>query len=244
MSNLARLGKKLLGETTFCRLYIKVTHKGLIVNPDLNQCESGGSLVAEARKRWTHAKPDSDLTWHREISGDAFIKRLLKYYKPDSSTNILEIGPGYGRLLKAILNEGLAFKNYCGIDMSEENIDYLRRTFTSSNIYFAHGNAEDIELNDTFDLAVSSLTFKHMYPSYEKALSNMSRFINQNGMVLFDLIEGNLAAFTEDGTYIRFYKKTQIEKIVQRSGFELVGFDKVVHAPGFSRLLVIAQKPR
>jgi len=41
---------------------------------------------------------------------------VLKYYKPDSTTNNHEIGPGArsGRLLKAIIKEGLAFKNYCG----------------------------------------------------------------------------------------------------------------------------------
>ena len=82
-----------------------------------------------------------------------------------------------------------------------------------------------------------------MYPSFEKALANVSRHMNTKGMVFFDLKEGNVAFIEEDGvTFMRYYKKKQIKEIVQRSDLDVVGFDKVVHAPGYSRLLVIAQK--
>jgi hypothetical protein len=52
-------------------------------------------------------------------------------------------------------------------------------------------------------------------------------------MIFFDLIEGNGAVFYEDGTYLKFYDKSQIKDILIRSQLKLVGFDKVIHAPGF-----------
>jgi SAM-dependent methyltransferase len=232
-----------LGDTISTRLYLKITQKGNIVNPNKVPPESTESLIKKARKRWVYAKPDTHLTWDREISGDAFIKKMLRYYdKFDDTTNIIEIGPGYGRLLKSILNQHLAFKNYYGIDISKENIDYLKRTFAAPNLQFIHANAEDVILDTTFDIAISSLTFKHIFPTFEKTLSNISKYMNKNATVFFDLIEGNLSLFEEDETYIRYYQKSHVKEILKHSGLKLIAFDNVLHMPGHFRLLVVAQK--
>ena len=240
---IAKLSRALLGRTTTTKLWINLTHRGRIIS--FNQLSLSGSkedLVAETRKRWVQSKPDLHLTWNKQIPGDNFVKKVLGY-ATISDKNILEIGPGWGRLLKAILKENLSFENYYGIDISEKNIAYLKNTFQTPNIHFIHANAEDVILNSTFDIVISSLTFKHMYPSFEKLLINISQYVSKKGIVFFDLIEGNVAFIGEDGvTFIRYYKKEQIQEVIQRSNLDVVGFDKVIHAPGYSRLLVIAQK--
>src|SRR5215208_1581789 len=174
---IAKLCRAVLGQTRTTKLWINLTHRGHIISFDqLSSLESKENLIKEATtKNWEQANADLGLTWGKEVSGDAFIKRLLMYYTTTntiSGKNILEIGPGSGRLLKAILKENLPFKKYYGIDISEKNIAYLKKTFQMPNIHFIHGNAENVNLNTTFDIAISSLTFKHMYPSFEKALAN------------------------------------------------------------------------
>lgn len=239
-----RLLRIVLGETLYVKSWIKIHRRGCIVNFDQLSSELEEHLINNSKKRWEQAKPDLHLTWNMDISGDAFIQGVLMHTAIQSSKNILEVGPGWGRLLKAILEKNISFKNYYGIDISRENIAYLKNTFQIPNIHFIHGNIEDIKLDTTFDIIISSLTFKHMYPSFEKALTNISQYMNKKGMVFFDLLkEGNIAYFEEDGvTFIRYYKKKQIKEIIQRSNLDVVGFEKVIHAPGYSRLLVIAQK--
>lgn len=236
-----RAAASALGDARFITLYCKINHNGQIVkSEELPYPEE--RMKAEARKRWIGAKPNKHLTWNKEVSGDAFVKKILTYGQFIANKNILEIGPGYGRLLKAILKENLAFKNYYGIDLSAENISYLKKTFNASNIHFINGNAEDVTLDIKFDTILSSLTFKHIFPTFEKALYNISRHMAENGIIFFDLIEGNGGVFYDDGTYIKFYDKIKVKDILGRCQIKLVGFDKVVHAPGFARLLVIAKK--
>jgi len=222
-------------------LYIKIKRRGHIVNPE-KLLDSKEHMKVQARKRWIEAKPNVHLTWDKEVSGDAFIKKVLKYGTFQPNKNILEIGPGYGRLLKAILKENLPFKNYYGVDLSAENIFYLKKTFTTPNVHFICGNAEDIQFDNTFDMTISSLTFKHMFPTFEKTLHNVSTHMKKGSMIFFDLYEGNVGFFEEDGTYIKHYSKSQIKDILKRSMLELVDFDNVTHSPGFSRLLVIAKR--
>ena len=228
-------------EATLTTLYIKIKRRNQIVNPE-NSLDSKEHMKIQARKRWIEAKPTLYLTWNKEVSGEAFIKKVLKYDTFQPNKNILEIGPGYGRLLKAILNENLPFKNYYGVDLSEENISYLKKSFTTPNVHFICGYAEDIQLGITFDMVISSLTFKHIFPTFEKLLYNVSTHMKKGSLIFFDLIEGNVAFFDEDGTYIKCYSRSQIKDILQHSMLELVAFDNVIHSPGRSRLLVIAKK--
>ena len=228
-------------EAKAATVYNKIKRRGQIVYPE-NLLDSKEHMKIQARKRWIDAKPDLYLTWNKEVSGDAFIKKVLKYDTFQPNKNILEIGPGYGRLLKAILKENLPFKNFYGVDLSAENISYLKKTFTTPNVHFICGNAEDMQLGITFDMVISSLTFKHIFPTFEKVLYNVSTHMKKGSMIFFDLIEGNLAIFEEDGTYMKFYSKSQIKDILQHSRLELVDFDNVTHSPGRSRLLVIAKR--
>ncbi len=228
-------------EAKAATIYNKIKRRSQIVYPE-NLLDSKEHMKIQARKRWIDAKPDLYLTWNKEVSGDAFIKKVLEYDTFQPNKNILEIGPGYGRLLKAILKENLAFKNFYGVDLSAENISYLNKTFTTPNVHFICGNAEDMKLGITFDMVISSLTFKHIFPTFEKLLYNVSTHMKKGSLIFFDLIEGNVAFFEEDGTYIKFYSKSQIKDILQHSMLELAGFDNVMHSPGHSRLLVIAKR--
>lgn len=206
-----------------------------------------GSLEPEsstrAKKRWLKSEPDTHLTWNLEVSGQAFIKKVLEHTKIDSNTNILEVGPGYGRLLNAILDLGLDFREYYGVDISSQNISYLKEKFNNiSKIQFMEGDIEVIKIGIMFDLVISSLTLKHFFPSFEKALRNVSTHMAKDGIVVFDLREGNAAYREKDGTYIRLYSKSQVKELIKSCNLQLVCFDKVTHAERHTRLLIIARK--
>jgi SAM-dependent methyltransferase len=198
-----------------------------------------------SRQRWINENPNASLTWGYQLNGDKFIEKIISYNSLQTERNILEIGPGYGRLLESLLKFNTKFKKYTGVDISNNNINYLKNTFKDNNISFILGDFENIGLEDRFDIVISSLTFKHLYPSFEKLLSNVYKHLTPGGWIFFDLIESGVPnSFFENGgvTYIRHYSKQEIDEILHHTSFKLVNYDNVIHDNEHSRLLVVARK--
>ncbi len=227
-----KIGVKILGESNLALFYLRLFHPDRII--DTNNFPK--QLPSDTKKRWLLSKPDAHLTWGINLSGDAFIDKVKIHGK------ILEIGPGGGRLLVSILDKELSFDSYIGLDLSNNNINYLNKKFGNQKIKFKQGDAENIQFDERFDVIISSLTFKHLYPTFEKALTNLCKYLK--GTIYFDLIEGNLAYVQPDGTYIKHYTKKEILEILSRCNLKLERFDKVVHQPSWTRLLVQAKVAR
>jgi SAM-dependent methyltransferase len=197
-----------------------------------------------SRRRWWAAKPDANLTWGARPTGDAFVSKAVDYGAFGPGRTVLEIGPGYGRLLSACLERGVEFSSYVGVDLSEDNVAHLRERFQKETVRFICADVETVDLEEGVDSVLSSLTFKHLFPSFEAGLTNLARQLRPGGTVLFDLIEGQRRYFEEDGvTYIRWYSRPEVEEILGRAGLEPVAFDEVRHLPELTRLLVVARKP-
>ena len=201
-----------------------------------------------AKRRWRRAMPTIGLTWGAAITGDDFILAATKYgaFGPDKA--LLELGPGFGRLLASLLNLGLPFRRYVGVDISDDNIGFLRQNFQAPNLEFVLGDFENTVPPGEFDAVCSSLTLKHLYPSFEAALRHLSQFVRPGGLFILDLIEADTPRrfFEADGvTYIRHYTRNEVEEILRAAGLELVAFDTVRHSddPQHARLLVVARKP-
>ena len=205
--------------------------------------ESKPETTERSKTRWRGTAPTTNLTWDRPIVGDAFIAKAAEYRAFGEGRAILEIGPGYGRLATAILTLQVPFSRYCGLDISEQNVAYLTGQFTDPRIGFIYGDAETAPLPQTFDVVISSLVLKHIFPSFEKALTNVSSYLNPGAIVVFDVIEGRKQFFEDDEvTYIRYYTRDELAGIVERSGLTLVAFDEVLHDADHPRLLVVARK--
>ena len=206
--------------------------------------ESREEAWERSRARWRAAKPNPGLTWGVDVSGEAFVSKAAQYGALEPRSRVLEVGPGYGRLLLACLQRGASFGAYIGVDLSRENLDELRERFPQANVAFVHGDVETINVDEPVDSVISSLTFKHLFPSFEEALRNLGQQLRPGGLAVFDLIEGHRRYFEEDGvTYIRWYTRPEIEAILASTGFGLVAFDEVRHLPDHTRLLVVARKP-
>lgn len=206
--------------------------------------ESKEETWERSRRRWRQSQPDPGLTWGREVTGGNFISKASSYGAITHEKTVLEIGPGYGRLLRACLDQGIRFKKYVAVDISLDNVKYLQETFPIERVSFIHGDIENISFDDRFDVMLSSLTFKHLFPSFEQALSNVVQYMNPGGLVFFDLIEGDKKYFEKDSvTYIRWYTRADVLEILGNVSLDLVAFDHVQHDPGISRLLVVATTP-
>ena len=200
-----------------------------------------------SRTRWRAAEPDLHLTWGIEVGGHAFVDKASSYGVFGRSSAVLEIGPGYGRLLAAALDRGVAFGSWLGVDLSAHNVEHLRTTFRQPNVRFVQDEIETLSLDSPVDSAISSLTFKHLFPSFERGLQRVAGHLRPGGVVAFDLIEGDGRLVEHDGvTYVRSYRRDEVQEILARAGLELVAFDEVLHHPRHpttARLLVVARTP-
>jgi SAM-dependent methyltransferase len=196
---------------------------------------------ARSQSRWRAARPEVDLTWNESLSGQPFVAKIAQHANLDERTRLLEIGPGYGRLLNAYLEQGLPFASYTGLDLSEHNVAYLTDRFASDpRISFIQGEVSSAEVPE-FDVGYSSLVFKHFYPTFEPALVNLARSLSDHGLLVFDLLEGKRTYFEhDDTTYVHCYEPDDVTPIVAAAGLRVRDFDHVEHGPGQIRLLVVA----
>jgi len=221
-------------------------------------------IVKKSLQRWKQCPPNTNLTWGRDITGDGFVKLLNKYNIFSENKNLLELGPGYGRVLSSIISQNLPFKQYVGIDLSQKNISMLKEKFPQKNIEFIQGNFSEISLDKKFDAVFSTLVMQHQYPTFYETLENISRFVNEGGLIFFDLPEHgvkygkenlNLKTLLTNGpkkaiwekhnnnTYIGRYNREEIQLILDAVPLKLVEFDFVIHdEKDGKRLTVVAQK--
>jgi SAM-dependent methyltransferase len=113
---------------------------------------------AQTRRTWRKALPGPNLTWGKELTGEAFVSKVEAYASFGEETIVLEVGPGYGRLLRSFLAPGIPFKDYYAPDISERNIEYLSKQFPRPDIHFMWADIEEVSLPFRLDVGFSSLT--------------------------------------------------------------------------------------
>lgn len=205
--------------------------------------ESREEAWERSRTRWRAAQPNAHLTWDVELTGDAFIDRAEHHGAFGEGRHVVEVGPGYGRLVGTVLARNLPFGSYTGVDLSAENVAHLTEKFPDARVAFVHGDVEEVRFEAPVDAVMSSLTFKHLFPSFEKAVANLASQMAPGALLLFDLIEGSRRFFEEDGvTYIRAYERPEVEAMLVGCGVDLVAFEEVRHHPSLARLLVVGRK--
>lgn len=209
-------------------------------------------LLERSQSRWKNALPDEHLTLGRTIPGTPFIEMLAKHCSFTESTRVVEIGPGYGRLLRALLESRVSFCSYTGIDLSPTNVAYLTRTFGSAKVSIVNGSARDYLLGFPFDVAYASLTFQHFYPTFQPELQRILGQAAEGAKVVFDVPERRwYHPFAEywskrDGnmSYIRVYSKQEATSLVEAAGGRLEAFDSVAMQDGEDlRLVVVCGRP-
>lgn len=180
---------------------------------------------ALSQNRWRGDESDAGLTWGTMMSGDPFVDVLASRVAWNEATRVVEIGPGYGRILDAILRRGLPFCQYTGLELSSARVLRLRGQYRDLRLSFIEADVlGSIKLNENADLVFGAAVFEHFYPDFGTALRTISGLLAQDGAVVFDLIRepeiGN-TTFEANGTFIRWYTRQEAEEILRRHDYHL-----------------------
>jgi SAM-dependent methyltransferase len=178
---------------------------------------------AISQARWRGDEAADSLTWGRPMTGDSLwdlYQRMRIFAKTD---RILEIGPGYGRLLKTAIERQVQFSSYIGLELSEARVARLRGDFAVPGVNFVQGDVDNWIGDRPYDVVICSSTFEHLHPDCRTALKNLRAQLAPSGQVLIDFIceERTYASFEENGTYIRRYSRDELSEIYRECGYRV-----------------------
>lgn len=90
-----------------------------------------------------------------------FRKNYLKHLPDDKNAKIVDLGCGMGHFLNFLAKE--SYKNYIGIDVSEENIEFCRK----NNLNVVLGDIFEFlnETNQTYDVIIMNDIIEHLEKS-------------------------------------------------------------------------------
>jgi SAM-dependent methyltransferase len=190
--------------------------------------------------RWRRDEPAADLTWGRIMTGDSFVDFMLRNgLSARDPKKYLEIGPGYGRILRSLLDRDFRIARYLGVELSSARTRRLRASFAENypNIDFQCGSCETVVVDDTFDLIFSSSTFEHLYPNFGIALRNIAKYVVDGGQLYIDFIQRDDKGVTtssvfETGAFVRVYSIDEIKALFEDCGVVIDTIESVVLGEG------------
>jgi SAM-dependent methyltransferase len=203
------------------------------------------------------------------MNGDSLWTLYQEYRQFSANDRILEIGPGYGRLLRTALERNVQFRSYTGLELSKARVDRLLQEFDLDTVDFVAADIDTWTSTDRFDVVICSSTFEHLHPDCRAALHNIHHHLAPGADVFIDFIGSlprrifgiDLASITSNliqkmkfsarwfesnGTYIRIYPVHELRAIFGECGYAVRGIDACTLGTGkggpVTRLLVVAQK--
>src|SRR5579862_1369934 len=187
------------------------------------QPPSPEALFARSQERWKRDEPDAGLTWGRPMTGESLwdIYSAVRQFRP--SDHILEIGPGYGRLLQTCLDRNVPFATYTGVELSPPRVARLSEKYGSEKIRFVVGDVNNWRGERPFDVILCSSTFEHLYPDCSMALRNLASQLAPEATVLIDFIAvaGRNTRFEPSGTYVRRYDEDELTALFDGAGLSV-----------------------
>jgi SAM-dependent methyltransferase len=212
-------------------------------------------LLAISQLRWKGDEEDSWLTWGTRMTGESFIDAVAKIHTFSGEDRLLEIGPGFGRLLQTIQERRLSFATYVGLELSPARVEKLTTNFASPTIRFIAGDVMAGMFDVQCDVVLCSSTFEHLYPSFHGALGNLYRMSRGGAKLFIDFIwsdgdeglEISRAYFEYTSAYIRIYSRAELESLFPAAGFHVLAIEPVVlgrdrHGKDVRRELVVAER--
>ncbi|MDD5439543.1 MAG: methyltransferase domain-containing protein, partial [Candidatus Omnitrophica bacterium] len=108
---------------------------------------------------------------------------LIDEIPDDKVGSILEIGCGTG-LYTRLLKEKFRSSRITAMDISESMVRYARENVGGGNIAFTVGDAEEMPLEESYDLVTSNAAV-HWFSSCEDGLRKMSYVLNKKARFIF-----------------------------------------------------------
>ncbi len=103
----------------------------------------------------------------------------------DSSTRIVDLACGSGRLSNTLIDMGAKPQNIVGVDMSRELLKKASQRIPDGN--FVLGDISDLGIKpESIDLAVSSMAFQYLdNDSLQRTLDSASIYLKKGGKIFF-----------------------------------------------------------
>jgi hypothetical protein len=181
-----------------------------------------------SQRRWRGDEPAASLTWGRLMTGDSLWNLYQTKRRFSVNDKILEIGPGYGRLLKTAIEREIPFASYTAVDLSVERVAKLCHEFQFPNVRVFRGDIDTWESDQSYDVVLCSGTFEHLHPDCRNALKNIRRQMAPRGQLFIDFIFAEYATrgFEPDGTYVRIYTRDELSSMFTECGFTVRGIER------------------
>lgn len=160
-----------------------------------------------------------------------FKKNYLKYLPSDKRAKILELGSGMGQFYYFLLKSG--YRNYEGIDISEENIAYIKQHISSkARIHkaditqFLHGCEADQYDAVVFNDVIEHLTKEEIFD----VLDSVRKVLKKGGVFLIKTLNMANPFVNTAGRYI---------VIDHEVGFTEVSMREVLRTCGYSNVSIV-----
>lgn len=122
---------------------------------------------------------------------------------------VLDIGCGMGHHAMQYVKSGAL--EVLGIDISEKMLDYAKANNSADNITYRKMAFEDLnQLNDKFDVIISSLAFDYV-EDFALLMKMIYSALNDNGICVFSMSHPISTAY--DGVYDRYTRTEKGEKL-------------------------------
>lgn len=169
--------------------------------------------------RWRRDEPADSLTWGRLMTGDTFIDFMERNgLHLDNPTAYLEVGPGYGRILRTLRERWAMVRKYSGIELSEARVTQLSTEYPRPRFRFYAGSAETLKGTSDHDVLFCSSTFEHLYPDFTAALRNLRGWMKPRGRVFVDFVCADCRMQTSsagfgNGAFVRTYSLDELRRL-------------------------------
>lgn len=187
-------------------------------------------LLDRSQRRWREYEAPSGLTWGVEMTGDSLWDVYCKHHRFDESESILEVGPGYGRLLTTALEREIPFRDYIGLELSSHRTEHLNALLGNRRISFVCGDVMTYAFERQFDVVLCSATFEHLFPDFRSALENLKPQLSSGAVLFIDFIKVLRglsplrimpAGFEQNDAYVRHYTADHLCRIFAETGFRV-----------------------
>jgi 2-polyprenyl-3-methyl-5-hydroxy-6-metoxy-1,4-benzoquinol methylase len=176
------------------------------------------------------------------IKEQELIKSIYKESFSADKKKILDIGAGNGRWSKLFLSMG------CEVFSLDNSLEMCKVLRNIEGITVIHGNAEEQDIAETFDIIFSMRALK--YTDLRKVIANLDKNLSASGVMILELpnadnpfylssrflspilahvIKGNI--ILEYLNAINFYTERRAREIFSNLGYEVVGVKKLFFFP-------------
>jgi SAM-dependent methyltransferase len=181
-----------------------------------------------AQTRWRGDEADEHLTFGAMMTGDSLWDIYCRH-RTFQADRILEIGPGYGRLLKTAMERRIPFASYVGLELSPARVAKLKKDFPDSRVRFVQGDVDEWRDTRPFDIILSSAVFEHLHPDCRRALINLSGQMRPGAHAFIDFIATDTPGARWTSTnWLRWYPPALLIDLFANAGLDVRAIERCV----------------